>query len=186
MRRQMDRRQIKTRKAIIGAFTELLEEKGYSAITIQDIVDRADIGRSSFYSHFDAKDDLLNGLCEGIFDHVFSGGGKEATHDFSGSRDLGDELTHILYHIREKKDSIRSILSSESGDVFMKYFRLHLKDLFSRNAVSVPEGIPEDYVISAGAGSFSEAVRWWIDNDNYSPEEIAGFFLESIRPGIFT
>ena len=66
----MDRRQSKTRKAVFNAFVELLSEKGYSNTTIQDIITRADIGRSTFYSHFETKDDLLNALCESIFEHA--------------------------------------------------------------------------------------------------------------------
>ena len=67
----MDRRQIKTRKSVFRAFTELLDEKGYSATTIQDIIDRADIGRSTFYSHFETKEDLLKAMCEDIFNQSF-------------------------------------------------------------------------------------------------------------------
>lgn len=66
----MDRRQKKTRKAIFTAFTELIKEESYSKITVQQIIDKADIGRTTFYSHFETKDELLNAFCTDIFDHV--------------------------------------------------------------------------------------------------------------------
>lgn len=99
----MDRRQRKTRKAIFDAFTKLLEDKSYSGITVQEIIDEADISRSTFYSHFETKDELLRELCTEIFEHVFSDHiSKEKSHDFSGSdNDLKEEITHMLYHLQD-------------------------------------------------------------------------------------
>jgi AcrR family transcriptional regulator len=54
-----DRRVSKTRKALKEALTDLILEKGYEGVTVQDVIDRADVGRSTFYAHFIDKDDLL-------------------------------------------------------------------------------------------------------------------------------
>ena len=110
----MDRRQRKTRAAIFAAFTRLLERKNYSSLTVQDIIDEADIGRTTFYAHFETKDELLKAICSDIFDHVFSHEiMNEDKHDFSEHNSFRDRRTHILYHLQEKQQSISGILTGE-------------------------------------------------------------------------
>ena len=58
-----DRRITKTRKAIYAAFLQLLNQKDYESITVQEIIDLADVGRSTFYSHYESKELLLDELC---------------------------------------------------------------------------------------------------------------------------
>lgn len=183
----MDRRQRKTRQAVYDAFTALLEKKSYSNITVQEIIDEADIGRSTFYAHFETKDELLRALCTEIFEHVFSTElEKERTHDFSQSCGIVEaELTHILYHLRDDRRYIKGILSSESGELFMRYFKEYLERLFG-SAVSTQETeIPQDYMLNHMVCDFAETVRWWMRNEAYSPEEISRFFLAttSFQPG---
>jgi AcrR family transcriptional regulator len=57
----MDRRAARTRRALHGALISLILRKGYDAITVQEIIDEADVGRATFYAHYRGKEDLLRG-----------------------------------------------------------------------------------------------------------------------------
>ena len=180
----MDRRQKKTREAIFGAFEELLKSEVYSRITVQQIIDRADIGRTTFYAHFETKDDLLKSLCSEIFDHVFSEElNKERTHDFSQLRGARARLTHILYHLREHMAYLPGLLSEESGQAFMGPFKAYLAEMFA-HALPCAPSVPRDYMLNHMVCDFAETVRWWAKHSRYSPEEVSGFFFATIpAPG---
>lgn len=206
----MDRRQKKTRDAVFRAFERLLERRNYDSITVQEIIDEADIGRSTFYAHFETKDTLLQALCTDIFDHVFSPAlTREATHDFSASSPgLEPRLTHILYHLQEKQPMLQGLLAEETGGLFMKYFRRYLSEMFagylpsssfgasdhaafaglsdSPSAPYKPIACPEDFLLHHAVTAFAETVRWWLCSEErhtaYTPEEVAGFYL-SVMPG---
>ena len=177
----MDRRQKKTRQAVYNAFVGLLEAKPFSRITVQEIIDAADIGRSTFYAHFETKDDLLKAMCTEIFDHVFSNDLiKEKTHDFSSAeRDLGGEITHILYHLQDSARYIKGILSCDSGEIFMRYFKERLGEMFGDVLDRSELTVPRDYMLNHMVCDFAETVRWWMKNGGYTPEEMSAFFMET-------
>ena len=177
----MDRRQQKTRQAVFDAFAHLLENKTYANITVQDLIDEANIGRSTFYSHFETKDELLRALCTEIFDHVFANEvSKEKTHDFSkNGKNIKAEITHILYHLQESKRYIKRILSCESGEMFMRYFKEYLTGIFEGELNKYHSDIPTDYLLNHMVCDFAETVRWWMNNNKYSPEEISRFFFSA-------
>ena len=173
----MDRRQRKSRQAIFRAFTELLKEEGYPKITVQQIIDLADVGRTTFYTHFETKDALLESFCAEIFEHVFSEElNKEKTHDFSGEHDAKARVTHILYHLQEHIAYLPGILSGESDAVFMNVFRARLSGLFEKS-VQKSELVPHDYMLNHMVCDFAETIRWWAKHRRYSPEKISAFFF---------
>lgn len=179
----MDRRQQKTRASIFSAFSNLLQTKRYEHITVQEIIDEADIGRSTFYAHFETKDELLRSMCTDIFHHVFTEElPQEADHDYSaGSKSLELKLGHILYHLKEHRRDLKGILSSESGALFMRYFKEYLQDLFGRYMTDFQAKVPPDYLLNHLVGSFAETVKWWITGKmEYTPEEVAGFYMAVI------
>ena len=174
----MDRRQRKTRAAIFGAFTELLARESYSRITISEIIEAADVGRTTFYAHFETKDDLLRALWKEIFDHVLSRElTGEATHDFSREGSLGAAVTHVLYHLRDNRRYLQGLLSEGSEGTSVQYFKEYMAVLLEKYVREPPEGVPEDYVLNHLVCDFVETVRWWMRHPEYTPEEVCSFFL---------
>lgn len=185
----MDRRQRKTREAIFKAFNTLLSGKSYAGITIQEIIDEANIGRSTFYSHFETKDDLLKEMCTDLFAHIFSESlNTESTHDFSlANGNAASMITHILYHLRDNQKNITGILTCESGELFLRFFKQYLNELILQHLLKgvgrKNANAPDDFLINHISGSFVEMVQWWIKNNmRQTPEELAGYFLSVIVP----
>jgi len=176
----LDRRQRKTRAAIFKALRTLMEQKQYSAITVQEIIDEANIGRSTFYAHFETKDDLLRSLCSEIFYHVFTDllPQEEDTLD---CRNLELKLGHVLYHLKENQVNICSTIATDGDGLFMVYFKEYLTQLFSRYTMLFPREVPEDFLIHHLAGSFAETVKWWVtQNMVLDPKIVAHFYTKVV------
>ena len=121
----MDRRQQKTRKAIFDAFTALLAKKNYAEITVQDIIVEANVGRSTFYDHFDTKEALLKALCSELFDHIIlSAQDSSHSHGLYSDETAPDSVClHMLQHLQKDSCYVVRLFSGENNELFMRYFR---------------------------------------------------------------
>lgn len=183
----MDRRQRKTRQAIFAAFTALLSEKNYEKITVGEIIDRADVGRATFYAHFETKDFLLKELCEELFCHLF-----DAMHtDDPGHRhifacDAPDSVfLHLFQHLQRNDNNILALLSGENNELFLRYFRENLQILvesqLSQFDTEKKLRLPEPFRINHIAATFIETVRWWVENGcSQSPETMTEYFYLAV------
>ena len=185
----MDRRQQKTRTAIFSAFTSLLAEKSYSKITVQEIIDAANVGRTTFYAHFETKDDLLKELCEELFGHII-GSAMDCTHthglylDGSAPESV---FCHLLQHLQENDRNIIALLSCESSEMFLRFFKDSLNELVRSQFINqnrkANTDIPEDFLINHISGSFVEMVLWWIKGHRkQTPEDLDRYFRAVIEP----
>lgn len=185
----MDRRQQKTRTAIFSAFTSLLAEKSYNKITVQEIIDAANVGRTTFYAHFQTKDDLLKELCEELFGHIISSA-MDCTHThglYSDGNAPESMFCHLLQHLQENDKNIIGLLSCESCDIFLRYFKDSLNDLIQSQFVNqnrkTNTDIPQDFLINHISSSFVEMVLWWIKNRmKQTPMELDHYFRAVIEP----
>lgn len=181
----MDRRQKKTRAAIFNAFSELLSEKPYGSITIQNIIDRADIGRSTFYAHFQEKNSLLKEMCEELFDHIVDGVMSDNFPDDGTPTDDTYLIRHLLQHIIDNTNHIKDLLTAENSDIFLKYFKQSLTQLILSRFLNgeMKLDVPKEFLLNHISGSFVEMVQWWVRNDmKETPEELDKWFRAVIEP----
>ena len=187
MEKTMDRRQRKTREAILSAFTELLSKKKYDKITVGEIIERADVGRATFYAHFETKDFLLRALCEELFCHVFDAtvaGGETHRHIFECNAPSSVFL-HLLQHLQNNDRGILSLLICRSHELFLGYFKKSLKKLVENQlpslSVKKPQELPDSFWVNHVSATFVETVRWWIENGmKESPETLTDYFMTVI------
>ena len=183
----MDRRQQKTRSAIFEAFTVLIEKKNYSKIAIQEIIDEANIGRTTFYSHFETKDALLNAMCDELFGHILNDA-LDLEHSHGLYPEEESEVSiffHILAHLQENDRNILRLLSGESNEIFMRCFKKGMITVIEKRLLPKKKksSVPHDFLVNHIAGSFIELVYWWIEGGmKYTPKELDEYFRSAIEP----
>ena len=185
----MDRRQKKSRDAIFCAFTKLLSKKNYNNISVSEIIDEANVGRTTFYAHFETKDFLLKDLCEELFGHIIDTamGLPGGQYHCSYAAATDSVFLHLLRHLQENDRNILELLSSQNNEIFIRYFKCNLKKLiitqYADKGVLKNDKLPQDYLVNHISSSFVETVGWWISGKmKESPEQITQYFLAVIEP----
>jgi len=183
-----DRRVQRTRRALHQALMALVLEKRYDKITVQDIIDRADVGRSTFYAHFLDKDDLLvQGLA--MFSDDLNAHIASSEHD-------GEEAEHVLHsliffrHADTHHNLYKAMQRGGGADVIMDAGRRHLtEDIQGHLDALFPDGtpveIPLPVITSFVAGAMLSVLMWWLDAGRpYPPEEINAMFQQLAMSGV--
>ncbi len=168
-----DRRITKTRKAIYAAFLQLLNQKNFETITVQEIIDLADVGRSTFYSHYESKELLLDELCRYLFHHLFE---REENINIEAY------LTHIFLHFKKNQDHVTSLLFSKN-DYFLRQLQKelehHVYPMVAEDLqVSYPN-IPSSFLKHFVVTNFIETLTWWLKKGkSYKEDQVVRFYLD--------
>lgn len=178
----MDRRQRKTRRAIYEAFEQLMATEHYNNVTVAQIIDKADIGRSTFYAHFETKDELLATMCREMFDHIFEGVNEQcATHPDLTTETLDGKLAHLLYHLRDSHSGVSGKLICAGEPHFTNYFKDQLRILFEKDGPIAAGNMPKDLLLELEVSSFVSAAVWWFERGaKNKPEQIAAWCCQGI------
>jgi AcrR family transcriptional regulator len=183
-----DRRVQRTRHALHRALMDIILEKRYDKITVQDVIDRADVGRSTFYAHFLDKDDLLVKGVAMFSDHLDA---HLETPDHHGREP--DHVLHSLTFFRHADmhhDLYRAMRDGGGADVIMEAARRHLSEDIENHLTAIfPSGkeidIPTPVITNFLAGAMLSLLMWWLDQDRpYSPEEIDAMFQRLAISGV--
>ncbi len=183
-----NRRVEKTKEALFQALSTLLEQKRYSAISIQEIIDVADVGRTTFYAHFYSKDELLKACVEKHTDSLRHPGGHNAQNVAHDTESLqGMPIRRLFEHIQENITRIRGVIADPaSADILFRKMKMYWTDhlLHSKTFSNPLPGVPMELVVNHLVHTLTECVRWWIQNGlKQSPQEMEEYY-HSLTNGV--
>ncbi len=181
---KIDRRVRRTRDALGDALLALIQEKSFDAITVQEVLDRADIGRSTFYAHYRDKDDLFLSDLEDFFEPMST----LLLRYPDGSNRIAP-VRELFAHVAEMRHLHAAIVASgkmrdfqEMGqEYFARAIEQRLAELPSTCANSPAE---RTAMAHAFAGAMLSLLSWWLHHDAMpSPEEMDKLFHRMVWSG---
>lgn len=177
---KQDRRSRRTRRLVTAALLELMREKRYDAITVQDLLDRAGIGRSTFYAHYFNKDDALAATLEEQMPRQEAGQGIVASLDL---------FRHVYEQPEEHPKVIQTVRSHAEDPLWEAANALLSRNIEQaliaacgeKGTPAVPLPLVADYL----AGALENLLKWWLATEvSYPPEEMDRFFQRLALPGV--
>jgi AcrR family transcriptional regulator len=186
----LDRRIPRTRAMLQHALNSLIPKKGYEAITIKDICEAANVGRSTFYAHYTSKDDLKRSGFEPLRKLLIDRQRQALlTARDDRSRSLGFSLT-MFEHARDHRSHYRALVGSRGGTVSLGSIRKILSDLVRDELAATADKsstdvIPRELVVQYVVGAYMAVMTWWLDGGaKLPPQRMDAMFRRLATEGI--
>lgn len=177
-----DRRSQRTRQALGEALTGLMLEKPYDKITVQDISQRADVGRSTFYAHYAGKDSLLADNFERMLD------GLALMWSVAAKPAQIFPLALFLQHVRRQRRLYDALTRGRGLEFLFTQGQAAVARVIEKRltaGLSRTPPVPTAVMAQALAGSVLALVKWWIDRKMpYPPETMEAMFQALVEPGV--
>ena len=186
-----DRRVSRTRRQLREAMMALILERGYSALTIEDITERADLGRTTFYLHYRDKEELLVESLEAIASDLKAQVERHFGQETKGGRSWSNPVAVAFNYAAENRDLFRIILEGEVGSRASSRIRDIIQetavDFFTRRMGGQVGASPE-MPLQVVAGYFASAllgfITWWLEKDlPYTGDQAADLFMRLFFQG---
>lgn len=177
-----DRRSVRSQRLLSNALIALMQKKNYPDITVQDILEQADIGRSTFYAHYLDKEDLLFSNFESVLVNLI--------HHFDDENE-GQLLSTVEFfsHVKENQEFYKALAKGRGLELlYDKGLALisqkiegHMAKMeIQKSGSPFPLPILTNYL----AGSFINLLIWWINHKfPYTPEEMDAIYQNMVMPG---
>jgi AcrR family transcriptional regulator len=163
------------------ALVQLIQEKDYSTITVSDIIDRANVGRSTFYAHYSDKDALLLDQMDRVIE--FLSQGSLHSQDFPYFPSLG-----FLQHVGgDHYELYKSLVWGPGMDLITKHLQKSLSQKVEQGLQNSGRDfdVPLPILASFVTGSFLNLLKWWLENKRvHSPEQMNEYFMKVTLPGV--
>ena len=184
-----DRQKQRTRELLQKALIELIGERGYDAITIQDLVDRANIGRTTFYLHYNSKDDLFMACHEAIISKFQSGPHYRLSQEELLSPEAPPGMTMAYQHLEDVRTLLYPIFHGKDGSLILQRMRdgsaQDIKASLRAAFAEADSTLPFDVLANYLAGAQIALVQWWLEKRQpHTPENLAQTFHRLQRAAI--
>ncbi len=161
--------------------------KGYEAITIQDIINEADIGRSTFYSHYTGKEDLLRSGFQTLRAELEQAHGL-ASEKSDGSQDGPLRFSLAMFeHASRYTEVYRALVGGRGGTTAINEIRQILSDLVRKDLSSIQDNdaVPRDVRVQFIVGTFLTMLTWWLERrPKLTPFQVDAMFRRLALYGI--
>lgn len=189
MTRKPDRRIARSQQLLRNALVSLIEEKGFEALTVQEIIDRANVGRATFYAHFDNKEDLLMSGFDGLRATLQARQRAALAHAAGGDERLLAFSYEVFAHVNEYRAVSRAMVGKQSGAAVQRVLHKLLVDLVRDDVKAIMRGaertLPREALAQFIAGALFGLLLWWLEEKKpMSPEAMNDLFRSWVLPAI--
>jgi AcrR family transcriptional regulator len=183
MPRKDDRRIQRTRKLLRESMLQLILERGYDDISIQDVTDKANLGRATFYLHYREKDDLLADVMQLQFEEFVSVAPPVISPK---TKTVDPKRIQQLFDFAESRyDLFRIMMIGKGSMVASRYLQQAIRDGYKRDIDRMQEqygivpNISRDFIENYYAGALISIIFWWLDNDTpFTSAEMAEMYMK--------